>query len=374
MLSPLIWTRMYRSVIVAVMALWLIGPAHAQETVRVTAVGSKIYTELSTYIKQSAIEDAKREALKKVAGKFPTAKKRMFKEMEKSIFEAVDDFILEAAVQEDQNDAAAKTYKVAISALVDIDAINAFFIENSAAGNQEAGDASDFGAIFVARVELGRQSYKTKVTDVKKSNSESVLNEESASDGTSSVDSTSTSSMTVEQSGGSSKKKRDEVEYEANSEISEAVAYAVEEQLVNAGFEPMDGEDLADEFGLPRLEDIVDQNLLRKNGSFSKKLIKQYKDAAIDAGWTFLGMGTVDIGTSTVDEVRGGTQVPATVSFKVWMLTDGRAKTVASVSPKVIYGQDRNGDAGVAETNAYNEAVKYALDTVVAQLQQKGLR
>jgi len=374
MLSPLIWTRMYRSVIVAVMALWLIGPAHAQETVRVTAVGSKIYTELSTYIKQSAIEDAKREALKKVAGKFPTAKKRMFKEMEKSIFEAVDDFILEAAVQEDQNDAAAKTYKVAISALVDIDAINAFFIENSAAGNQEAGDASDFGAIFVARVELGRQSYKTKVTDVKKSNSESVLNEESASDGTSSVDSTSTSSMTVEQSGGSSKKKRDEVEYEANSEISEAVAYAVEEQLVNAGFEPMDGEDLADEFDLPYLEDIIDQNLLRKNGSFPKKLIKQYKDAAIDAGWTFLGMGTVDIGTSTVDEVRGGTQVPATVSFKVWMLTDGRAKTVASVRPKVIYGQDRNGDAGVAETNAYNEAVIYALDTVVAQLQQKGLR
>ena len=374
MLSPLIWTRMYRSVIVAVMALWLIGPAHAQETVRVTAVGSKIYTELSTYIKQSAIEDAKREALKKVAGKFPTAKKRMFKEMEESIFEAVDDFILEAAVQEDQNDAAAKTYKVAISALVDIDAINAFFIENSAAGNQEAGDASDFGALFVARVELGRQSYKTKVTDVKKSNSESVLNEESASDGTSSVDSTSTSSMTVEQSGGSSKKKRDEVEYEANSEISEAVAYAVEEQLVNAGFEPMDGEDLADDFDLPYLEDIIDQNLLRKNGSFPKKLIKQYKDAAIDAGWTFLGMGTIDIGTSTADEVRGGTQVPATVSFKVWMLTDGRAKTVASVRPQVIYGQDRNGDAGVAETNAYNEAVKYALDTVVAQLQQKGLR
>ena len=85
-------------------------------------------------------------------------------------------------------------------------------------------------------------------------------------------------------------------------------------------------------------------------------------------------MGTIDIGTSTVDEVRGGIQVPATVSFKVWMLTDGRAKTVASVRPKVIYGQDRNGDAGVAETNAYNEAVIYALDTVVAQLQQKGLR
>jgi hypothetical protein len=163
------------------------------------------------------------------------------------------------------------------------------------------------------------------------------------------------------------------VEYEANLEVSEQVAYAVQEQLVDAGFEPMDAEDLADEFDLPYLEDIVDQGLLRENGSFPKKLIKQYKTAAIDAGWTFLGMGSVDLGTPTVDEVRGTVKVPATVSFSVWMLSDGRAKTVASVRPKVVYGQD-SGDAGVAETNAYNEAVVFAMDTVVAQLQQKGLR
>ncbi len=39
---------------------------------------------------------------------------------------------------------------------------------------------------------------------------------------------------------------------------------AVEEQLVDAGFEPMDAEDLADEFDLPYLEDIVDQGCLEK--------------------------------------------------------------------------------------------------------------
>jgi len=41
-------------------------------------------------------------------------------------------------------------------------------------------------------------------------------------------------------------------------ELSEEMAFAVEEQLVDAGFEPMDAEDLADEFDLPYLEDIVD--------------------------------------------------------------------------------------------------------------------
>jgi len=43
------------------------------------------------------------------------------------------------------------------------------------------------------------------------------------------------------------------------------------------------------------------------------------------------------------------------------------------VRPQVVYGQDR-GSASVAETNAYNEAVKQAMDTVVSQMQQKGLR
>ena len=346
--------------------------SHAQEAVKVTAVGQKKYTEYSAYIEASALEDAKRQAIKKVAASFPKSKKRMFKDLEESIYENVDDFVLETAVQQKKDDKGTKTFKVAISALVDVDALNAFFIDNSEAGNQEAGESSDFGAP-VARVESSRKSFKVKKTDVSKSESQATIKEESASDGTSSVDSTNTKSMDVSQTGGSSEKKRDAVEYEASLELSEEMAFAVEEQLVDAGFEPMDAEDLADEFDLPYLEDIVDQGMLRKNGSFSKKLIKQYKNAAIDAGWTFLGLGSVDLGTPTTDAVRGTIKVPAKVSFKVWMVSDGRAKTVASVRPKVVYGDDPS-DAGDAETNAYNEAVVFALDTVVAQMQQKGLR
>jgi hypothetical protein len=353
----------------------LIGPidgtsgAFAQEAVKITAVGEKKYTEYSSYIEESAVEDAKRQAIKKVAASFPKSKKRMFKDLEESIYENIDDFVIESAVQQKKNDAGTKTFKVAISALVDVDALNAFFIDNSEAGNQEAGDASDFGAIFVARQETSRKAFKVKQTDVTKSESQSTLAEESASDGTTSLDSTNTKTMDVNQSGGSSESKRDAVEYQASLELSEELAFAVEEQLVEAGFEPMDAEDL----DVPYLEDIVDQGLLRKNGSFPKKLIKQYKNAAIDEGWTFLGLGSVDVGTPKRDAVRGTIKVPAKVSFKVWMLSDGRAKTVASVRPKVVYGDDLS-DAGVAEVNAYNEAVVFAMDTVVSQLQQKGLR
>ena len=234
---------------------------------KVTAVGEK--RRIFLLHRSSALEDAKR-TVKKVVASFPKSKKRMFKDLEESIYENIDDFVIEAAIQQKKNDAGTKIFKVAISALVDVDAINAFFIDNSEAGNQEAGDASDFGAIFVARVEMSRKTFKVKNTNVSKSESQSNVTEETASDGTTSLDSTKVTTVDVSQSGGSSKKKRDAVEYEASTELSAELAFAVEEQLVDAGFEPMDAEDLADNYDLPYLEDIVDQGLLRKNGSFPK--------------------------------------------------------------------------------------------------------
>ena len=120
----------------------------------------------------------------------------------------------------------------------------------------------------------------------------------------------------------------------------------------------------------PGLDEIVDE--MRDSGRLPTRIRKQYQGAAMDEGWTFLGMGTIDIGVPEHNAAVGRVRVPATVAFKVWMLTSGRAKTIASVRPQAVYGQGTS--AGVAETNAYNDAVKLALDTVVAQLQQKGLR
>ena len=50
-------------------------------------------------------------------------------------------------------------------------------------------------------------------------------------------------------------RKRDKVQYEPSIEISEEVAYAVEEYLVNAGFEPMGVGELDD---VPYLDEVVD--------------------------------------------------------------------------------------------------------------------
>ncbi|MBT5081703.1 MAG: hypothetical protein HOK21_25405 [Rhodospirillaceae bacterium] len=347
--------------------VWGGNNVDAQGTVHVTAVGSIDYSIFSSETKKLAIYEAKKIALKKYVAKLPTAKKRQLKSFEQEFYNSVDDFVLETKVQQDKDDKTTKTYKVVIVATIDPGAIDAFFIDNSAAGNQLAGDASDFGAMFIARQEVSRQSYDAKRTSVSGTESSASLQEESASNGTTSIDSSRTKSLTVKRTGGSTVRKRDNVSYEPSIEISEEVAYAVEEQLVDAGFEPMGIDELDN---VPLLDEIIGK--MKKSGRLPKRIEKSYKRAAIDAGWSFLGMGIIDIGAPTNDAARGTVKVLAKISFKVWMLTDGRAKTVASVRPQAVYGQ--GGDASIAQTNAYNDAVKVAMDTVVAQLQKKGLR
>ena len=348
------------------LAFVYVGSAHA-EVVRVSASAKVSYSKFDESVKDQALREAKETALKKATASLTTAQKRMMREMEQSFFAELDNFVIEANVQGEKQDKKAKTFALAISASVDLGAINTFFIENSAAGNQQAGMASDFGAFFIARVETDRKRFDDKVTKINQSEGVSTIKEENASDDTSSVDSVSTESMNVTRTGGSSVTKRDEVVYEPRIDVSEDLASAVLELLTDAGFEPMDPLDL----DVPFLEDIISEGMMREDGRLPSKLEKQYRDAAIDAGWTFLGMGSIDIGSPQKDPVRGGYKVPATVKFKVWMISDGRAKTVASVKPTLVYAQAPG--AGEAQTLAANDAAKMAITTVAAQLQQKQL-
>ena len=341
----------------------------ANELVQVSAVGTYEYKSFKkTASRDAALADAKSVALKKYLSAMPMAKQRMLMADFDTLAADIDTYIAEVQIQQEKREKSTKQYKVAIVAQINPTALDVYLANNSAAGTQGSGFGSDFGAMFVARVEDVRKSFDVKRTTVSETDSLASLTETSASDGEQSIDSSRAKSMDVKRTGGSSEQKRDDVVYLPSIEISEDVAYVVEEYLVDAGFEPMSVDQLDD---VPYLDEIVDQ--MRESGRMPNRIRKAFQTSAIDAGWTFLGMGTIDIGTPQKDATRGTVRVPATVAFRVWSLDDGRARTAASVRPQVVYGQDR-GNASVAETNAYNEAVKYAMDTVVAQMQQKGLR
>ena len=338
------------------------------DLVQISATASHKYSSWrKNEVREAAILKAKVVALEKYVATLPAAKQRMLRAEKDSLVASIDSYLAETIVQQEKRDKSSNMYKVAIVTKVNPIAFDVFLTENSPAGASGSGFGSDFGAMFVARVESSRKSYDDKRVSISETDSMASIDDTSASSESGSFDSSRERSFSVTTTGGSTERKRDKTAYEPSIEISEEVAFAVEEYLVNAGFEPMNVDQLD---GVPYMDEVVDD--MRASARMPSRMQKMFQVAAMDAGWTFLGLGTIDIGVPENDRARGTVRVPATVSFRVWSLDTGRARTVASVRPQVVYGQDR-GSSSVAETNAYNAAVRHAMDTVIAQLQQKGL-
>ena len=361
--------RLNLIVILGMLFIAIVAPnVSSQDLIQVSAVGTHKYSSWKkNEVREAAIMEAKKVALSKYVASLPAAKQSMIQSNLSAIHDNLDRFLAETVVQDEKRDKNNNTYKVAIVAKINGVAFDVFLAENSAAGAVDSGFGSDFGAMFVARVETTRKAFLDKTKTISEIDNSAMLDETTISNEEGSVDKSRERSLSVATAGGSTERKRDQVSYEPSIEISEEVAFSVEEYLVNAGFEPMSIDQLD---GVPYMDEIMDE--MRENASLPTRTQRIFQDAAIEAGWTFLGLGTIDIGVPETDSARGTVRVPATVAFRVWSLDSGRARTVASVRPKVVYGQDR-GSASVAETNAYNAAVGFAMDTVVAQLQQKGL-
>jgi hypothetical protein len=171
------------------------------------------------------------------------------------------------------------------------------------------------------------------------------------------------------QTGGSQVRKRDSVIYSPSLELSEGLQEVISELLVNSGFNPMEYSELED---VPYLDDLIDEEIIRPNGSLPTRVRKQYQQAAIEAGWNFFGYGTISVGLPREDPTKGNLKVSAQVSFKVFGLESGRAKTVATVRKKVVNAW--GDDPASLETVAMNKAAELAMATVIGQLQKKALK
>lgn len=337
--------------------------------VEVTGNAYAPYRFYSNKVRLEAYDNAKKAAWKKYVSSFNAAKRSNYARLEKNFLDNLDAYIAETVIVQEKKDKDNKRYKVSMRVLIDEHAVDAMFADISVVGNQALGLASDFGNIFVARVVTSSKEYDTKRIKIKESESEAKIEEDSVSDGMRSLDAISKKSLSREATGGSKIRKRAQVSYEIDDAIQEDLSGVVSELLSNSGFEPMEYFELTD-YGAPYMEDIYSE--FSSSSVMGGRLRKEITRAAIEAGWNFLGMGTVDIGAPIEDEATGLIKVSAKVRYKVWMIEDGRARTVASVRPKQVFALAE--DELFAGTEAMNKAAQYALDTVVAQLQKKGIR
>lgn len=336
----------------------------------VRGVGSVEYSWLNDEVKQQAIEKAKEDAWRNYTSSFTSAQMAMYQSQLKSQFEAeLPNLISNVRVEAEKNDKSQDLFNVAIRAEINDALVAEIFRRNSAAANQDYRESTDFGSLFLAKVVASQKRFDDRRTEVERTKTNSTVEEEFASDGNSAVDNVSTSDMTVRETGGSTVSRRAQSEYEVNEDYNDSLADVVYEKLEDAGYFPLEYVELTD-CGAPFIEDVYGE--FRSNADMSSRMEKSIRDAAVDCGWSYIGIGSVTLSGHRNDPATGLRAVDANVSYAVWSIEDGRARRVASVRNKTHTAMHQSELA--AEQEAVIKAGEYALNTVIAKLQQRNVR
>ena len=342
------------------------APLYAKE---ITARASLPYKSYNSDTREKGLEKARMSAWKKYIGGFSVARKSTYRANKKEILRNLEDLIMEEVVVQEKNDKEAKRYKVSLRVNFDDGSVTALFNDLSASGNQGLGMASDFGSVLIARVKMSSKGYDEKRVNIKESEGLNSVTEQAASDGNKSVDSVGSKTFSRRASGGSTTRKRVATTWEIDESYQETLSGAIEESLINAGFEPMDYNDLAD-YGAPYMDEIYDE--ATDKGVLKGRTKSTIKNAAKDADWSYLGMGRVDLDLPITDAATGLFKVAASVNYQVYMFQNGKSRAVAKVRAKQVYGLGETMD--YATNEALNMAAQAAVTIVVDQLQKKGVR
>ena len=256
-------------------------------------------------------------------------------------------------------------------AFMSMNAIDNFLQSKSAASTMET---SDFATLFIARKVASRKVFQAKTTDIEQNKSTSSVEVVSGGDDVSNVTGGTSESMNVSTTGGSTSQKSDEFLYDIDLGLTEALQTAIQETLINAGFEPFPMDDVLYDYNMDGLEDLILNGEFGEDGSLNRRTLAGIKKIAAEDEVTFLGIGRVDYRQGEKNPVTGDMRVPASVTVEVVMKKGRRMRTVASVAPTIIYGDYQVGeDYSIGQLVAQNRAVKQAMDTIISQLQSKGL-
>jgi hypothetical protein len=255
-------------------------------------------------------------------------------------------------------------------AFVSMNAIDNFLQSKSAAATMEA---SDFTMLFTARTVADRKQFQAKTTEIEQNKSTSSVEVVSGGDDVSTVTGGTSEDMKVSTTGGSTSQKSDVFVYEINMDLTDKMESAVEQALVNAGFEPFPLYEILLDNDMPFVDELVDDGAFGDDGTLNRRTLARMTRAVSEQS-TFFGIGRVDYRNGEKNPVTGGMRIPATVTLKVMMKKGKRMRTVASVEPTIVYGDYPVGeDSSVGQLRAQNRAVKQAMDTIVSQLQSQGL-
>lgn len=388
----------------AVLLLAPFGTMHASGS---SAKGMATITyerKLTPEHRQDAAKKARLNAIERHFSEQGQAKLKNFEIVRESILNEIDSYLLGTSILSEEDDSAAKTYRLVIRADLNIPRLENRLQSGSAVQNTATAEKSLLTFLFVARQQAEVKTYQDKV--VSRTDTENIMTHQLNADGTllhnenaetrtrtreaESVDKSTvtmndrnqTKSRNREESqieanvvaseksssstitGGSSTQKSDEVKWKVarasdiNSVVTGVFSTAGYEVVEGEMIDGLDVESITADFGAG--DDLKPATL--------RTAAKSIQAAEIP----FFALGTLDVGMRDQDPVSGLTRVHVSVSGKVLDLRGKFPKTVSSVGPVLFAGLGPNAD--VARVNALKLAAENAGQQLLNELNAKGVR
>lgn len=309
--------------------------------------------------KTKGLTMAKVSAWKNYVATLNQARQQAIAAHEKEATDNLESFIIDYVILDAAKDGQTRTVKVVARVAFNDEAVSQFVAKLTVGDGQQAATSQDslFSFLFVARKVQSQRQFDARKTNVQQT--ESAVNED---------DDGGVKEVLIQESGGSTLRKTDEVTYAVES--SQNLNTAFGEVVTTSGIEYVDYADIITNCGGGPIEKL--QNEFANSDDFTPQTRKAFIDAAQACEVKYLAYGTVDTGVSSLDPVTGSQRTSVSVRAQLLDISKKLPKKIASVGPKqyASLGVNQN-EAGI---NALNLAARDLAKTLVDQLNAKGIR
>ncbi len=358
----------YSGLLVALTLLLTSNNAHA-EVVSVKAVASIEFesglftSEPSKEEEATALQIAKKNGWNNYIATFNGAKKNAYDKVQNELVSEMDRYIIGQQILDKNitNQGIGKALlTIAIKLKIDDDAMQSQLNQTLVKPTDEY-----LTFMFVTRYQGEVKAYKDRVTKMSKSESSQSATESARISQVYSKASDEKITRSKEATGGSTVKKRDQVNWVKGD--SNTINSEMNNTLINAGFQPVEYGNIRTEpeCGTGLSVEKIENEYVGKN-KLSSTTLKGITKTAKKCDVAFAALGTLDVMMPSVDPVTGNKSVYVVVTSKVYDTRGRFSRAVGSVGP--VQYQGLGPSETIALNNALSRASRAAAETIVNQL------
>ena len=273
------------------------------------------------------------------------------------------EFISKIDYTSEKIDEEKKTYTVTVTVSINEMQVSAYLSKKSSAGNTASGDGSGFAFLFLQRNTTsnkqtldkseGQAEASASVEEDLKENSASASVKKSAS-----IERTETSV-------------RDKAKYAEDIGGGQDVATAINQDLVQSGFEVSDVQGILGDCNEESLNDEITSSFKSQGtiGKLFSKIANSIKKCREDQNFKFLAVAEAE--ASAPYRERGMQIITMSIRVTVRNIEKRDARTIASAGPIQISGEGR--DSATATKNALGKVAAAAAKIIIDTMNRKKL-